>query len=288
MSPNLYGTRPGKRSRRTKAEMKAFREALYAIVNAAQPATVRQVFYQATVRGLIPKEETGYRKVQQSLAQMRVDGELPFEWIADNTRWMRKSPSYDSIEEALRDTAQFYRRSLWSAGNVNVEVWIEKDALAGVILDVTNAYDVPLMVSKGFASLSFLYETGATIRSRGKPTFIYHLGDHDPSGRAAADAIERDLRRYAGDVPVHFEALAVLPEQIKNWSLPSRPTKVTDSRTKKWTGGESVELDAIPPDELRRIVRAAIEQHIDQRQLEILRIAENSEREILMTLARAA
>ena len=79
-----------KRVRATKAEMAERREALFDIVAEQQPMTVRQVFYQATVRGVIEKTEAGYAKVQTLLADMRRDGELPYQWLADNTRWMRK------------------------------------------------------------------------------------------------------------------------------------------------------------------------------------------------------
>lgn len=56
----VYETSHIKRKRSTKAEVEARRKALYAIVEAMKPMTVRQVFYQATVRGIIDKSEAGY------------------------------------------------------------------------------------------------------------------------------------------------------------------------------------------------------------------------------------
>ena len=76
--------------------------------------TVRQVFYQATVRGIVEKTEAGYTKVQTDLVQMRRAGELPYDWLADNTRWQRKPTTFDSVEEALEDTARLYRKALWA------------------------------------------------------------------------------------------------------------------------------------------------------------------------------
>ena len=70
-----------------------------------------------------------------------------------------------------------------------------------------------------------------------------------------------------------FCRVAVTPAQIEAWELPSRPTKTSDPRTKKWTGGDSVELDAIPPETLRSLVRVCIERHIDRNKLEILLVA---------------
>ena len=76
--------------------------------------TVRQVFYQATVRGLVEKAESGYGKVQADLTVMRRARELPYDWLADNTRWQRKPRTFDSVEDALRNTAAFYRKALWN------------------------------------------------------------------------------------------------------------------------------------------------------------------------------
>src|SRR5262249_47818967 len=94
-----------KRSRSTKAEVEARREALLDIIEDGRPMTVRQVFYQATVRGLVEKAETGYSKVQTDLTLMRRSGDLPYNWLADNTRWQRKPTTFDSVEDALRETA---------------------------------------------------------------------------------------------------------------------------------------------------------------------------------------
>ena len=98
--------------RATKDQMACRRAALWALTETLQPATVRQVFYQATVHGIVPKTENGYDKVQDCLVKLRLDYDMPFAWMVDNTRWMRKPRSYDSIEHALQITAQTYRRSL--------------------------------------------------------------------------------------------------------------------------------------------------------------------------------
>jgi hypothetical protein len=168
---------------------------------------------------------------------------------------------------------------------VYVEVWCEKDALAGVLMEETEPYDVPLMVAKGYASLSFLHSAAMMIRAKKKPAHIYHFGDLDPSGVDAARDIEAKLRRYAPEAEIHFERPAVTREQVEQWTLPSRPTKMTDTRAKKFGSDTSVELDAIPAAKLREVVRGCIERHIDQHQLSILRVAEESERELFTKLA---
>jgi hypothetical protein len=168
---------------------------------------------------------------------------------------------------------------------VYVEVWCEKDALAGVLLEETEPYDVPLMVARGYSSVSFLHSAAKAIEARGKPAHIFHFGDLDPSGVDAARDIEAKLRRYAPGAEIHFSRPAVTREQVKEWDLPSRPTKTTDTRAKKFVG-TSVELDAIPVQRLRDLARERIERHIDKEQLAVLRVAETSERETLSKWAR--
>jgi hypothetical protein len=287
LKSKVYGASPIKRRRRTRKELDTLQEALYGLLQADHPMTVRQVFYRAVSAGLVEKTERAYKNdVGRLLAKMRRDGRLPWGWIADNTRWMRKPRTWSSLEDALLSTAQHYRRSLWDDQCAYVEVWTEKDALAGVLLEETRLWDVPLMVTRGFPSVSYLYEAAQVISAQNKPAHLYYFGDHDPSGVHIDRSTERQLREMAPDAEIHFERVAVRPEQIGQWNLPTRPTKRTDSRSKGFAG-DSVEVDAIPPAHLRQIVRACIERHVDRRMLSVCRTAENAEREILTRLANS-
>jgi hypothetical protein len=277
-----------KRSRRTKAAITDIKTEIIDILSKDNPQTVRQVFYALTVRGVIKKEEIEYqRTVVRLLTDMREAEVIPFEWITDNTRLMRKPASFTSLDSCLRATSDLYRRNLWAAMPVYVEVWCEKDALSGVLVTETEVYDVPMMTARGYSSISFLWSAAKTIKNQGKPAYVYHFGDLDPSGVDAARDIETKLRRYAAGAEIHFERPAVTREQVEQWNLPTRPTKQTDTRAKKFGSATSVELDAIPAAKLRELVRECIERHIDKQQLELLRIAEESERGLLIKWATA-
>src|SRR5262245_24901028 len=173
---------PIKRRRRTRAQIARDQDTLLDIVEKARPATLRQVFYLATVAGIVPKTEVGYKTVGRDLLALRRSGRMPYQWITDSTRWMRKARTYDGVQEALAHGASSYRKALWADQPVSVEVWTEKDTVAGVLWEVTYDYDVPLMVSRGFTSETYLYQTAQNIIEAGKPTYVYYLGDHDPSG----------------------------------------------------------------------------------------------------------
>jgi hypothetical protein len=287
MTTATYQASPIRRARATKDEVEQRRLGLLRIVALQKPMTVRQVFYQATVHGLVEKTEAGYTKVQTDLVLMRKAGVLPYAWLADSTRWQRRPNTYSSIEDALKETARFYRKRLWDNADSYVEVWLEKDALAGVVEPVTSQYDVPLMVARGYASLSFLHSAAEQIAKLEVPAFIYHLGDFDPSGVNAGEKIEQTLREMAPDADITFERIAVTEKQIREWDLPTRPTKMTDTRSKNF-GDISVELDAIPPDSLRALVEHHILEHFTERELRVLRVAEESEKTLIAGLVNNA
>lgn len=281
-----YGARPVKRVRRTRDDVNTLHDAILSVADEIRPATIRQLYYQLVSRGTIDKTEESYKCVVRNATILRRARRLPFDWIADNTRWMRKPTTHDGVQDLLDDTATLYRRSVWNSQPAYVEIWLEKDALSGVLYDVTEEFDVPLMVTRGYPSVTFLHSAAESIAAVEKPAFLYYLGDHDPSGIDIPRKVEQGIREFAPGAEVHFERVAVTEHQIELMGLPTRPTKKTDSRAKDFKG-ESVEVDAIPPDDLRCIVRRCIEQHIDQRALDTLRAAESSEREFLRRLAAA-
>jgi hypothetical protein len=259
-------------------------DAILTVCEEDHPLSVRGVFYRVMSAGAVEKTEKAYGAIQREVLKLRRAGALPYNWIADGTRWQVKSPSWDSVEDALDDAAASYRRALWHNQSVYVEVWSEKEAISSIVDPITDKWDVPLMIARGFASESFLWKTAEAIRAAGKSAVIYQLGDHDPSGVAAWEHIQRRLQDFAPDVEITFERLAVTEAQIAKYDLPTRPTKITDSRAKNFVG-ESVEVDAIPTRLLRLIVEAAITRWIDDDALYAMRVAEQSEREGLRAMA---
>jgi hypothetical protein len=287
---------PTKRTRRSKAGIEAIKEAIYDVIEEDPPMTVRQAFYQLVVRGIIEKTEKEYQgTVVRLLTDMRLNGDLPFSWIVDESRRRRLTQTYDNLTEAVDACARFYRRSaLREASSDYIEIWCEKEALAGLLWDVTSEYDVPLMVSKGMPSLTLLHGTAQEIckaGEAGRDTFIYQFGDHDPSGvlipRTIKSRLDEMCERLDCPGPT-IERVALIEEQISEFNLPTRPTKRDGNSHADNFEGESVKLDALPPSELRTMVTEVIERHITQEALTTLRAAEESERELLSAWATAS
>ncbi len=280
-----YRASPTKAKRRSKADIQMLRGVILEVVAEFRPMTVRQVFYQLVTRGVIDKTEREYKStVCRLLVDMRRDGDLPFDWIADNTRWMRKPTTHGSLKSMLDRCQHTYRRAIWNDQDAYVEVWLEKEALAGVLVEVTAEWDVPLMVTRGYPSVSFLHSAAEVIAEESRPVYLYYFGDRDPSGVDIDRFVEKELRAYAPDCDLTFSREAVLDWQIQHYDLQTRPTKKSDSRSSGFDG-ESVEVDAIAPDELRSLCRDCIEQHIDNDLLARTQRVEEAERQTLAQIA---
>ncbi|MET8142672.1 hypothetical protein ABZU32_20390 [Sphaerisporangium sp. NPDC005288] len=279
-----YGSSTVKRHRRTRAELESIDQAIVEAILADYPVTLRGVFYRVESAGVVDKSDDGYRLVGRQLLKLRRAGVVPYHYITDGTRWITRPTTHTDLDQMLADAATSYRRSLWHSQPVDVHIFTEKDAISGVILPVTQQWDVPLGVLRGFASESFAWSVARTIEASGKLTYVYQLGDHDPSGLDAWRDFTEKVVQFAPTSPIMFERLAVTLPQIANLRLPTRPTKRTDSRARGFRG-ESVEVDAIPARMLRQLVEDAITRHIEPEALRLTRVAEESERSILTQIA---
>jgi len=265
-------------------------DAIIAAVGAEHPVTLRGVYYRVVSAGAVDKTEAGYDLVSRQLLKLRRDGRVPYNWITDGTRMIYKPTSWSSLDRYLDNAAASYRRALWDDQDDEVIVLSEKDAISGAVYPVTSKYDVELAITRGYSSETFTHSIAETVRANteaGKTTWLYQLGDHDPSGLDGWRSFQERVRGFAPEAEVMFERLAVTPSQITAWNLPTRPTKKSDSRSKSFVG-ESVEVDAIPPTMLRAIVEDAITDHIDAEQLRLTRMVEQSERDVLLSIAGGA
>jgi hypothetical protein len=293
-----------KRRRGSKLEMEERAEFYISYAEEQAPVTVRQLYYQAEVRGVpgIDKTENSYNKVQRQILKLRRAGRLPYEHISDATRWMRRPQTWNSVEDALRETAAIYRKALWRDQGIDVEVWLEKNALAGVIYPVTAMLDVPLMPTIGYTSETFAFEA-VEAADPSRPYFIYSLYDFDRSSQDASRSLQEKVERFAEKkgVQVVFEQLAISEKDIRHFNpadhkaivalpgvgfryLPTREPKRKSAADKKWPHNFCIELDAIEPEDLRAMIRRALERHLPPDQLKILKAAEASERELIAGL----
>lgn len=209
-----------------------------------------------------------------------------FKGLASNTNSSEVGlDNFNTLAEAMEHFARLYRKDVWRDLPEKVEIWTGKETLTGPLLATTFNLGVGLFPCRGFASLSFLYETTKEIEESRKPTYIYYFGDHDPSGQNIFQTIQRELPKLAPTVEIYFERLAVTREQIQKWDLPTRPTKRSDPRSKNFKG-DSVEVEAIKPGTLRALCRNAIKFHIPEDHFERMKMIEAEERRDILSLVK--
>lgn len=232
--------------------------------------TIRQVYYQLVSRDIIPNKQSEYGKISALVTDARRAGLIDWNAIEDRTRYIRRRNHYASPGEAVRDSAYMYGTDLWSDQEHYVEVWVEKDALIGIVQQAAARYDVTSFSCRGYTSDSAIYSAAQRIRAQidaGKKPVILHLGDHDCSGvDMSRDILERLelFARKPGMIDLHRIALNM--DQIQTFKPPVNPAKESDSRYAAYVsryGVNSWELDALPPEVLTKIIEDNILKHMD-------------------------
>lgn len=288
---SVYETSPVKRHRWTNSELDALDEAILAVTAEENPVSLRGVYYRCVSRGVVEKTELAYKRVGRQLAKLRREGRMPWDWIEDGSRMTFRTDSYSSAAEALEITAQAYRRNMWIDSDAEVVILSEKDAISGTVWPIVcQKWCCDLAIARGYSSITFVHRMAEKVLANtavGKTTWLYQLGDHDPSGLDAWRSFQERLREFSPGGAVECERLAVTPDQIEEFGLLTRPTKKSDTRAKDFIG-ESVEVDAINANSLRQIVDEAISQHIDPQALDVAREYERSEQLLIRGFALKA
>jgi hypothetical protein len=262
------------KTRRTPIEIAAFHCKLWDIVRANQPCSVRNVYYLAVSAHLIEKDTAGSRRnyslIVNALGDMRENEELPWKWIPDYTRYRQGPEQFNSIELAIDATVKRYRRDLWQTQDYFVDVWCESDSIRGVIGNVTASLGVDILPCRGQSSKRLIYDAAQLYSAITKPVLVFYVGDWDPTGLAIPRSVEERLARYGGRKIV-IRRLAVTAEQIPGLIDAGHVSNQDDSNYHRFieeckrNGLDhlSYETEAIPPNELRRLVTNAIRDCID-------------------------
>jgi len=252
--------------------------------------TVRQLYYQHVARGWCESSGPALKRIQESVANGRMAGLIDWWSIEDRTRHVRGNQHHDSPASIMRIAARSYRTDKWADQPVRFEVWIEKDALTGIIDPVCRELDVDYTALRGFTSLSEMWRaaTGrfADYIAAGQRVVILHMGDHDPSGIDATRDIEAKMETFGAAVEVRRIALNM--EQIRELNPPSFEAKPTDSRSRAYIeeyGNEAWELDALNPDMFADLIRDEVMSERDADLWAAAEAAQEAERESLTAVA---
>lgn len=230
--------------------------------------TLRQLYYQFVAKAWIPNNMQSYNRLGSIINRARLAGLLDWSYIVDRTRSLRGTSHWDNPSDIIRSAANSFRIDKWIDQPYRVEVWVEKEALAGVVERAAGAYDVDWFSCRGYVSQSELWAAGQRLSRyirNGQDVVVLHLGDHDPSGIDMTRDIEDRLRLFIGSHSYsHLEVrrIALNFDQIEEYSPPPNPAKLTDSRADSYIsrfGGDSWELDALDPATLNSLISQHIE-----------------------------
>lgn len=226
--------------------------------------TLRQLYYQFVSRDILPNNMQSYKRLGSIINDARLAGLIDWNLMEDRTRNLKAQPAWSDPSSIISACAEQFRIDKWADQKFRPEVWIEKDALAGVFERVCHELQVPYFSCRGYTSQSEMWVAGQRLDAwikKGQMPVIFHFGDHDPSGIDMTRDIVDRLEMFMGGVKL--ERLALNMDQVQEYDPPPNPAKITDSRAQGYIaihGDESWELDALQPDVLAGLVRDSIVQ----------------------------
>jgi len=230
--------------------------------------TLRQLYYPLVTKNVIANREHEYKGLGKLLSDARLCGLVDWSAIEDRVRRPDVPQDFEDLNELVNAALASYRLPRWRGQKNYVELWVEKDALSGVLAPLGRQYHVTIMVNRGYSSQSAMYESAQRFNvaeEDGRSCFLFYLGDHDPSGEDMVRDVRDRLERFNCDLEVRKIALTM--EQVEQYDPPPNPAKMSDSRAQNYValhGDSSWEVDALPPDVLQQLIRDAVEEVLDQ------------------------
>lgn len=263
-------------------EWKEFRQATVELIDIADDIieeyaeqgftlSLRQLYYQLVARAILPNKQSEYKRLGRIINDARLAGLIDWLAIVDRSRALRASSHWDSPGEIIEGAAHQYRIDKWSTQPVRIEVWIEKDALIGVIGETCMKLDVPYFSCRGYASTSSVWTASQRLMAYlevDQAPVILHLADHDPSGIDMTRDIKERLELFMGQDTFVIGRIALTMDQVRDLNPPPNPAKVTDSRSPAYVrryGRNSWELDALEPRYLVNLIERNIGDLRDER-----------------------
>lgn len=257
--------------------------------------TLRQLFYRLVAAEMLPNTQQAYSSLSSKSAEARRAGTFPA--LMDRGRDIDRPNLWTSAADAANWVAEMYMEDRSATQDVNIYVAVEKNALRTQLFQWFAPLGLPIIALGGYPSQTLadeVYEDTNEGHRAGKPSILIYGGDFDADG----EDIERDFISRAGCFEETIR-VALTPTQIEEFQLPPQPGKWTSSRAKGFAYKYEdlfldvygidivqIELDALPPEELRRIYLEEIEKHFDRDKWNEVVLHEKKEEEKVMAFAR--
>jgi len=239
--------------------------------------TLRQIYYRLVSDMVFANTINNYKTLSRLLVKGRKLGVFPYEKMVDRDRRIISNidslydnwkDEVDSKIENIRDPPYIIQTSNLLQEKITLVV-LEKKALTGIFESVIGSMCI-LVVCKGFNSLTQIKNLVDMIGDDDREINCYCFSDYDPSGVCIQDNFKRQCEEL-GLTFNKFERRALTLDLIREYKLPGVPAKTTDTRSKSWTGGDVVELDALEPNVLKELIKDCIKENFNEELYNIIR-----------------
>lgn len=251
------------------------------------PLTCRQLYYRLVAAEVLDKTEAAYSRLAETLNRARRAGLIEWSAVRDDGTVSLGIACFDDPADFrghVTAEARRYRVDRQAAQLRRVEVWVESAGMAPQIARAVEPYGVSVYSSGGFVSTTARHDAACRVIADGRPFTLLQVGDHDPSGLSVVDSLAADLAALVADLggshPVEVARVAITPAQADERGAPSAPQKSTDRRGAHMA--ETWQCEALPPDALAAIVRAAVTDRVDATRHAATLDREDAERDALI------
>lgn len=255
------------------------------------PLTVRQIFYRLVGAFGYPKTEQAYERLGNYLVRARRARMVPFEAIRDDSASVMQHLHFDGEDEFyayVNDLGRNYTQDKLARQGYKIRLHCEAEGMMPQMHAALRDFSVPVYSCSGFDSLTARRELARWFHDsyvyEGKTPVMLHVGDYDPDGESIFESLAEDvwafLSKDAPGLVVRHEQrnllvrVALTEQHVSAFDLPTAPPKKTSSRTKNWSGSATCQLEALRPDDLRRVVVGTVLEYMDSEILDADREAE--------------
>lgn len=199
--------------------------------------TLRQLFYLLASAGHISFDETSYRKVKNLMINARKSGRVLPTTFASDVK-ITDQEIYGDPHKYIEYCTKNYRIPRTFRQPNHIEIWVEREPLKVFMDSLVEEYDIPVYVTGGYSSFSFVFEASRRIQEAasrvGSPRILY-FSDFSPASTNMFESQLSELSNHLALTRDEINAImlrtCVEPEHIIKFGLPIIETLSSNSKT---------------------------------------------------------
>lgn len=247
------------------------------------PVTLRQLYYRLVSEGLIVNHQQSYKRLSAKTAQARREGWFPS--LIDRTRAIERFDNWPTAQNAMDQAVDSFRLDRTRDQKWSIYLGVEKHGMSVQLMHWFGEMGLPILALGGYSSQTFVDVVKSNVIRYDRESVLLYAGDFDPSG---VD-IDRDFEERT-EIFDRVIRVALRKEHLKKYDLPPMPGKTADARSASFIlqHGDliQVELDALKPEDLRKLYQAQIDKFWDKKAYKAVVEEEDEQKEKLVRVAQ--